>query len=246
MEFEIYVAIDLRAGNVVRLRTGDPAQQTLYFTHPRRAALCWLEQGARWLHVVNLDAAFGGDDAANRVALPKIASAARDCGAKVQYGGGMRTLEAIAWALDQGAARVVLGTAAAQNPGLVQEALARWGKEQIAAGLDARGGKLSVRGWTEDTPLSALDAARSLAGLGVRRLIYTDITRDGTGLGGNLAATAELARATQMAVIASGGYSSLAEIRAARAAGLAGVVLGRALYDGRLALRDCLAAAEGG
>lgn len=246
MEFEIYPAIDLRAGKVVRLRTGDPAQQTTYFTHPRRAAQGWLEQGAHWLHVVNLDAAFGLDDAANRAALPAIVSAAQASGAGIQFGGGLRTLEAIAWALEQGAARVVLGTAAAQDPALVREALARWGAERIAAGLDARGGKVSVRGWTEDTPLSVLDAARALADLGVKTLIYTDIARDGTGLGGNLTATAELARATQMAVIASGGFSSLAEIRAARAAGLAGVVLGRALYDGRLSLRDCLAAAEGG
>ncbi len=245
MEFEIYVAIDLRAGKVVRLRGGDPAQQTTYFTHPRRAALGWLEQGARWLHVVNLDAAFGGDDAANRAALPSIVSAAQTSGAKVQYGGGLRSLEAIAWALEQGAQRVVLGTAAVQDPALVREALARWGAERIAAGLDARDGKVSVRGWTEDTPLSALDAAGLLADLGVKTVIYTDIARDGAGLGGNLAATAELARTTRLAVIASGGYSSLEEVRAARSAGLAGVVLGRALYDGRLALRDCLAAAKG-
>lgn len=246
MEFEIYVAIDLRGGKVVRLRRGDPAQQTTYFADPAKAALGWLEQGARWLHVVDLDAAFGEDDAANRAVLPGLIAAAQTCGARIQFGGGMRTLEAITWALDQGAARVVLGTAVVANPALVQAALARWGGGRIAAGLDARGGRISVRGWTEDTPLDALDAACSLAGLGVQTLIYTDIARDGAGLGGNLAATAELARTSGLAVIASGGYSSLDEIRAARAAGLAGVVLGRALYDGRLALCDCLAAAKGG
>ncbi len=246
MEFEIYAAIDLRGGKVVRLRGGDPAQQTTYFADPLKAAQSWLEQGARWLHVVDLDAAFGEDNAANCAALPGLIAAAQIRGAKIQFGGGMRTPEAIARVLDQGATRVVLGTVVVANPALVQAALKRWGAERIAAGLDARGGKVSVRGWSEDTPLNAPDVALSLAGLGLRTLIYTDIARDGVGLGGNLAATAALARASGLAVIASGGFSTLGEIRAARAAGLAGVVLGRALYDGRLSLRDCLAAAEGG
>lgn len=246
MEFEIYAAIDLRGGKVVRLRGGDPARQTTYFADPLKAALGWLEQGARWLHVVDLDAAFGEDGAANRAALPGLIAAAQSRGAKIQFGGGLRTLEAIAGALEKGVTRVVLGTAVVSNPALVQAALARWGADRIAAGLDARGGKVSVRGWSEDTPLNAADVALSLAGLGLHTLIYTDIARDGAGLGGNLAATAELARTSGLAVIASGGYSSLDEIRAARSAGLAGVVLGRALYDGRLALRNCLAAAEGG
>jgi phosphoribosylformimino-5-aminoimidazole carboxamide ribotide isomerase len=246
MDFEIYVAIDLRGGKVVRLRTGDPAQQTTYSSDPRDMAQHWLKQGARWLHVVNLDAAFGEGDDANRLALLEILAEARGSAAKVQYGGGMRSPERIAWALEQGAARVVLGTAAVQNPVLVQESLARWGAEHVAAGLDARNGKLSVRGWAEDTSLDAREVARSLADCGLHTLIYTDIARDGTGLGGNLAATAELAHASGLEVIASGGYRSLAEVRAARNAGLAGVVLGHALYEGLISLTDCLAVAQGG
>jgi phosphoribosylformimino-5-aminoimidazole carboxamide ribotide isomerase len=243
--FTIYPALDLRHGQVVRLRTGDPAQQTAYFANPLIAAQKWLDQGARWLHVVNLDAAFSEDDRANQAAMMLVLKTAHSVGAKVQFGGGLRSLEQIAKVLDQGVDRAVLGTAAAQQPELVRQALQRWSAERIAAGVDARGGKVSVRGWAEDTSLGAAELARNLSVLGLRTLIYTDIARDGTGQGGNLSATAALAQESGLDVIASGGFSTLGELLSVKKAGLSGVILGRALYEGQLDLRACLEALEG-
>jgi phosphoribosylformimino-5-aminoimidazole carboxamide ribotide isomerase len=251
--FTLFPAIDLRKGQVVRLRTGDPAQQTIYFSNPAHAARTWLSQGAGWLHVVNLDAAFGEDDSANQAALVNILKAAQSAGARVQYGGGLRTFETLRRALEQGVDRAVLGTAAALQPDLVCQALQLWGAERIAAGLDAQHGKIRVRGWAETTSLEAATLAQNLAGLGLHTLIFTDIARDGTGQGGNLAATVALAQSSGLAVIASGGFTRLEELLEARQAGLAGVVLGRALYEppncegeGQLDLRACLAALEQG
>jgi phosphoribosylformimino-5-aminoimidazole carboxamide ribotide isomerase len=238
--FTLYPAIDLRHGQVVRLRTGDPAQQTIYSSNPGETTQTWLAQGALWLHVVNLDAALGEEDDANRTALSDILHVAKNAGAKVQYGGGLRSLESIAWALKQGVDRAVLGTAAALQPELVKQALENWGDEHIAAGVDARGGKVSVRGWAMDTSLEAPVVAQNLAKMGIQTLIYTDIARDGTGHGGNMAATVALARTSGLAVIASGGFGRQEELLEAQKAGLAGVILGRALYDGQLNLGDCL------
>jgi len=239
--FTLYPAIDLRNGQVVRLRTGDPAQQSTYSSDPAQVAAGWADQGARWLHVVNLDAAFGEDDRANRQALLGILQAVNPAEVQVQFGGGLRSLETISAALQQGVARVVLGTAAALQPELVSQALERFGAERIATGLDARRGLVSVRGWVEGTSLEALTLAKDLAGMGVRTLIYTDISRDGAGQGGNLAETVNLAAASRLEVIASGGFTRQEEVTQVRLAGLAGVILGRALYEGRLDLRACLA-----
>ena len=244
--FTLFPAIDLRNGQVVRLRKGDPAQETIYFSDPAKTAQNWISQGATWLHVVNLDAAFGVDDSANRAAVLSILKAAHSAGARVQFGGGLRTLEALRLAVDQGVDRVVLGTAAALQPDLVSQALELWGAERIAAGLDAQNGKVRVRGWVETTSLDSATLAQNLAGTGLRTLIFTDINRDGTGEGGNLAATVALAHSSGLAVIASGGFTRPEEILAVRDAGLAGVVLGRALYEGQLDLRACLAVLEQG
>jgi phosphoribosylformimino-5-aminoimidazole carboxamide ribotide isomerase len=244
--FTLFPAIDLRNGQVVRLRTGDPAQETIYFSDPARTAQIWLSQGAAWLHVVNLDAAFGEEDSANRSAVTSILKAAHSAGARVQFGGGLRSVEALRQALEQGVDRAVLGTAAALQPDLVKQALQIWGGERIAAGLDAQHGKVSVRGWAENTSIEAVSLAQDLAGLGLRTLIFTDIARDGTGEGGNLAATVALAQSSGLEVIASGGFTRLEELLAARKAGLRGVVLGRALYEKQLDLRACLAALEQG
>jgi phosphoribosylformimino-5-aminoimidazole carboxamide ribotide isomerase len=243
-QFTLYPAIDLRKGRVVRLRTGDPAQQIVYSMEPAHMAQKWIAAGAAWLHVVNLDAALGEDDSANQAALEDILKETAPAGVKVQLGGGLRSLEAIQAILDRGVERAILGTAAALQPELVYQALKQFGPERIAAGLDARSGLISVRGWAKDTPLKAVDLAAGLAKVGMRTLIFTDIARDGAGQGGNLEATRDLALASGLEVIASGGFTRLDELLAARQAGLAGMILGKALYEGQLDLQDCLKAVE--
>ena len=244
--FTLYPAIDLRKGRVVRLRTGDPAQQIVYSMEPTRMAQKWLASGAAWLHVVNLDAALGEDDFANQAALGEILQETAQAGVKVQLGGGLRSLEAIQSTLDRGVQRAVLGTAAALQPELVYQALKQFGAGRIAAGLDARSGWISVRGWAKDTPLRAVDLATDLAKMGMRTLIFTDIARDGAGQGGNLEATKELALASGLEVIAAGGFTLLDELLVARQAGLAGVILGKALYEDQLDLKACLNAVKEG
>ncbi len=241
--FILYPAIDLRQGQVVRLRQGDPRHQTVYASDPAQAAERWLHEGADWLHVVNLDGAFGQDDAANRAALQAILRVAAAHGAHVQFGGGLRSLDAAAQALDLGVARVVLGTLAARQPQAVAEALRRWGPERVAVGIDARDGRVQVSGWAEATDLDAVTFARRLAALGLRTVIFTDIRRDGLQTGLALEATVALQQASGLAVIASGGVATLDDIRAAKEAGLAGVIVGRALYEGAFTLAQALQAA---
>ena len=240
--FTIYPAIDLRQGQVVRLAQGDPTRQTVYGSDPGEAARRWLEAGARWLHVVNLDGAFEQPDLTNRQALQAILQAAGECvpGGMVQLGGGLRSLAAVEQALAAGVQRVVLGTAAVQAPELVTEAIRQFGRERLAAGLDAEQGRLKLRGWTEPSAVRAVEAARQLAELGVQIFIYTDIARDGVSRGLNLASTLEVAQASGGEVIASGGVRDLEDIRQARQAGLAGVIVGRALYEEAFRLEEAL------
>lgn len=233
-EFVIYPAIDLRQGKVVRLRQGDPQQQTVYGDDPAATARRWLEAGARWLHVVNLDGAFGEADSANRQALAEILQAASEYQAQVQFGGGMRSLADIDRALEIGVARAILGTLAAEHPEVLGSGVQRFGAQRLAAGLDARHGLVQVRGWVEGTSLQAVELARQMAALGLRWLIFTDVARDGVGSGLNLASTLELAHRSGLNVIASGGVNGLEDIRGARQAGLPGVIVGRALYEGKI------------
>lgn len=244
--FEIYPAIDLRKGQVVRLLGGDPGKQTTYSVDARQTAEKWIEQGAAWLHVVNLDAAFAEEDAPNRAALSRILQAARANGCRVQFGGGLRSLPAVNQVLSLGVERAVLGTLAARQPELLKRVLSAFGAEKIAVGLDAREGKVSVKGWQEDTALEAADFSRSLAAMGVRTVIHTDIGRDGAGKGGNLEETRRLAVESSLDFIASGGFSTLEEVLEARKTGLKGVILGRALYDGRIDFKACLQALREG
>jgi phosphoribosylformimino-5-aminoimidazole carboxamide ribotide isomerase len=232
--FTIFPAIDLRAGQVVRLKEGDPNREKRYSTDPSGTALRWMEAGAGWLHVVNLDGAFGEASSANYQALQAILVEARRNGVRVQFGGGLRSLESIRGALEAGADRVVLGTLIVEQPEVLAKALDLWGSERIAAGIDARDGRVQVRGWQHETPLLALDLARSLREQGLRWLIFTDIARDGLQTGLNLAATTALARESGLLVVASGGVSRIEEIRQAKDAGLAGVIVGRALYEGSI------------
>ena len=236
MSFVVYPAIDLRQGKVVRLREGDPAQLTAYSDDPVKTARHWLEAGASWLHVVNLDGAFGEGDSANRMALESILK----LGTQVQFGGGMRSLEAIENALDLGVTRVVLGTVAIENPELVMDALARFGPEQIAVGIDARDGLVQVRGWKNGTATPATDLALRMRTLGLTTAIFTDVSRDGMGRGLNIDSTRKLAEVSGLNVIASGGVHTIADVIAAKEAGLAGCIIGRALYEGTIDLKKSL------
>lgn len=233
-EFIGFPAIDLRGGQVVRLSEGDPERQTAYSSDPGATAERWLSAGARWVHVVNLDGAFGESDAANREALFTILRVAKKYQAKVQFGGGIRSGAAARQALEMGVGRVILGTLAVEQVEVVAELTKAWGSERVGASLDARGGLVQVRGWQEATDLRVLDAAKRLKENGLEWLVFTDIARDGLQSGINLTATVELAQVSGLRVIASGGVRGSEDVRAAREAGLAGIIAGRALYEGCL------------
>ncbi len=236
MTFTIYPAIDLRGGKVVRLKEGDPARLTAYSDDPAETARHWLGAGTSWLHVVNLDGAFGESDEANRSALQSILKT----GAQVQFGGGIRSLEAVGGALSLGVSRVILGTIAVEQPDVVAEALKKFGAERVAVGIDARGGIVRVRGWKEGSGITATDLARQMRRLGLRTVIFTDVSRDGLGSGLNIPSTRALAEASGLDVIASGGVHTLDDVIAARKANLAGAIIGRALYEGTIDLKEAI------
>ncbi|MBL8153511.1 MAG: 1-(5-phosphoribosyl)-5-[(5-phosphoribosylamino)methylideneamino]imidazole-4-carboxamide isomerase [Anaerolineae bacterium] len=237
----IYPAIDLRGGQVVRLKEGDPSRQTIFSDDPLATARAWIDQGAAWIHMVNLDGAFAS---ANQNGL--VLEAVARLGTPVQFGGGLRSLPDIDEAIQRGASRVVLGTAAVQNPDLVRDVVAQYGTERVCVALDARDGKVATHGWQQTAELTPLELGRQMAALGVRHALYTDVSRDGGLQGVNIAATVELAEATGLQVIASGGVSTLDDIRALAASGkVAGAVIGMALYEKRFSLRDAATAAGG-
>ncbi len=218
--FTIYPAIDLRAGKVVRLKEGDPTRMTTYGDHPAETARHWLSMGAGWLHVVNLDGAFGEQDHANRAALESILSVAQEYDACVQFGGGMRSLESLERVIALGVNRAVLGTIAIEHPDVVAAALQRFGADQIAVGIDARDGLVRVRGWKDESGVAAEALALQMRGLGLRTIIFTDISRDGLGRGLNISSTRQLAKVSGLDVIASGGVHTLDDVHAAHDAGL--------------------------
>lgn len=234
--WDVYPAIDLRGGQVVRLRQGDPKRETAYAEDPAGAARRWKASGATWVHVVNLDGAFGEEGAANLAALERILAV----GVRVQFGGGLRNLGGLRTVLGLGVQRAVIGTAAVESPELVEAALDDFGPERIAVGIDARGGRVRTRGWQEATSVTPGDLGRTWASKGVRWLIFTDVARDGMGSGLNVAATARLAEATGLHVIASGGVRSLADVTSTFEAGLSGIIIGRALYEGQVDLAKAL------
>jgi phosphoribosylformimino-5-aminoimidazole carboxamide ribotide isomerase len=240
MSFTVYPAIDLRAGKVVRLKEGDPERMTAYSDDPAQTARHWLEAGARWLHVVNLDGAFGENEMANRAALRDVLKMVADFDAKVQFGGGIRSLDAMLEALDLGVQRVILGTIAAEQPEIVGEAIQIFGPKKIVVGLDARDGLVRVRGWKEDSGMPAVDLARRLKTFGLQTIIFTDIRRDGLGSGLNIEASRALAEAACLEVIASGGVHIIDDVIAARETGLSGAIIGRALYEGTIELEEAL------
>ncbi|HTX91257.1 MAG TPA: 1-(5-phosphoribosyl)-5-[(5-phosphoribosylamino)methylideneamino] imidazole-4-carboxamide isomerase [Anaerolineales bacterium] len=235
-DFTVFPAIDLRGGKVVRLAQGDPSRQTTYGDDPRDWAERWKAEGAVWLHVVNLDGAFGEDSRSNLLALERILST----GLKVEFGGGMRDESSIESALDLGVGRVFLGTAAVRNPQLVDRALAAWGPVRLAGDIGARDGKVVVKGWQESTPLTILEVGRRFRAQGLERCVLTDVSRDGIGSGANLESAMELQSATGLKVVASGGVGRVEEVRQAQQAGLAGIIVGRALYEGKVVLKECM------
>ena len=239
--FTIYPAIDLRAGQVVRLQEGDPGRQTKYSNDPAETARHWLEAGARWLHIVNLDGAFGESDLANQTALGRILDITTNAGTRIQFGGGVRSMNTIKRLLDLGVHRVILGTIAVERPQLVDDALREFSAESIAVGIDARDGLVRVRGWQAKSEVQATDLALQMRNLGMRTLVFTDISRDGLGSGLNISSTRALADTSGLNVIASGGVHTLNDVVAAREAKLAGVIIGRALYEGTIDLKEALA-----
>jgi len=234
----LYPAIDLKDGQCVRLLRGEMEAATVFGDDPAAQARAFAAAGAEWLHLVDLNGAFAGRPV-NRDAVETILGAV---GIPVQLGGGIRDMEtARAW-IEAGVSRVILGTAAVEDPGFVRAA-ARTFPDRVAVGLDARGGKVATRGWAETTDMEATELARAFEDAGVAAIIYTDIDRDGAMAGPNVAATEALARAVSIPVIASGGVSSLADLEALRATGvIAGAISGRALYDGAIDLEAALAA----
>lgn len=238
---QLYPAIDLRQGRVVRLAQGEAGRETAYHGDPVAVAEAFVQAGARWLHVVDLDRAFG--TGSNMPLIRRVVEAVRGR-ARVQTGGGIRSLAALEEVLELGVDRVVLGTALVREPALVPAALARAGNERIAVGLDARGGRIAIRGWTETTDLLLEQVALQVRDQGVVRVVYTDVARDGM-LGGPDLAGAGALGALGFRVILSGGIASLDDLRAARAAGLEGAIVGRALYEGRFGLAEALEAVGG-
>ena len=238
----LYPAIDLKDGACVRLRRGDMDQATVFNDSPGAQAAAFASEGCEWIHVVDLNGAFAGE-AANAAAVDDILDAVD---VPVQLGGGIRTMEAARHWLDRGVARVILGTAAVKNPALVRDACREW-PGRVAVGMDARDGFVAVEGWAEQSDITAVSMAEQFADAGVAAIIYTDIDRDGMMGGANVMATAALARATDIPVIASGGVSSLDDLLELQAQGdIAGAISGRALYDGRIDLKQAIKALKTG
>ena len=233
-----YPAIDLKDGACVRLLRGRMEDATVFNADPTAQAQDFEQQGAEWLHLVDLNGAFAGTPV-NDGAVTALVKAV---GLPVQLGGGVRDRKTIDLWLERGIRRVVLGTAAARDPALVRSA-ARAYPGQIAVGIDARGGMVAVEGWAETTELSALDLAQRYQDAGVAAIIFTDIDLDGAMQGPNVTATAEMAEATAIPVIASGGVSSMADLQALKDSGapLDGVISGRAVYDGKIGVAEAVA-----
>jgi phosphoribosylformimino-5-aminoimidazole carboxamide ribotide isomerase len=238
----LYPAIDLKDGNCVRLYKGEMDQATVFSDNPAAQALEFQKAGCEWLHLVDLNGAFAGEP----VNAEPVEAILKACNIPAQLGGGIRDIATIERWLDKGLARVILGTVAVRNPDLVKEA-ARLFPNQVAVGIDARDGMVAVEGWAETTDVTALDLAKKFEDAGVAAIIYTDIDRDGAMQGPNVAATAALANAVSIPVIASGGVSSMEDLKALKACGapLNGAISGRALYDGAIDVAEAAAYLKG-
>jgi len=232
----LYPAIDLKDGQAVRLVHGDMEQSTVFNDDPAAQAMEFVNAGCEWLHLVDLNGAFAGEP----VNAAPVEAILKTCKVPTQLGGGIREMATIEAWLDKGLSRVILGTVAVENPDLVREA-ARAFPNQVAVGIDARNGRVATKGWAEETDVMVTDLAKSFEDVGVAAIIYTDIMRDGAMGGPNVEATEALARAVSIPVIASGGVSSLDDLKALKATNIiSGAISGRALYDGAIDLSEAL------
>jgi phosphoribosylformimino-5-aminoimidazole carboxamide ribotide isomerase len=232
----LYPAIDLKDGNAVRLVHGDMDQTTVFNEDPAAQARSFVDAGCEWLHLVDLNGAFAGEP----INAAPVEAILKACKVPTQLGGGIRDMATIERWLDRGLTRVILGTVAVENPDLVRQA-AKAFPNQVAVGLDARNGKVATRGWAEETDVMVIDLAKSFEDAGIAAIIYTDILRDGAMKGPNIDATAALARAVDIPVIASGGVSSLADLAALKNTDvISGAISGRALYDGAIDLKEAM------
>ena len=237
---EVIPSIDLKEGRCVRLYQGDYQRETVFSDDPLAVAQSWQDQGAVRLHLVDLDGALAGS-LANFEAISAIV---RRLTIHVQVGGGIRDADSARRGMDAGAARLVIGTAAVEDPSLVERLCGDYGSESVVVALDARNGMVSINGWVEQTSATATDLARQMAGMGIVRVLYTDISRDGTMTEPNFSANEELVRTSGLAVLASGGIACLDHIHRLSATGVEGGIIGRAFYDGTLDLREATEAAS--
>jgi phosphoribosylformimino-5-aminoimidazole carboxamide ribotide isomerase len=240
----IFPAIDLKDGKCVRLYQGKMDEVTVFSDNPVEMALNWQEQGATYLHLIDLNGAFAGSPQNARV----ISQIVQSLTIPIQVGGGIRNMETIDRLLGEGVARVILGTSAVTNPELVEQACAKYG-EQIVLGLDAKNGLVAIDGWEKESSKDFLDLAYEMKDLGIQRIIFTDTSLDGTLQGPNLTSTKELAEKTGLKIIASGGVSSLDDIKnilELEKSGVEGVIVGIALYRGNFKLEEALALAQRG
>lgn len=232
----LFPAIDLMGGQVVRLRQGKPDQKTVYPAPPLAHARRWQDEGADWIHIVDLDAAFSGVHANLEIvrSITKLLT-------PVQLGGGMRSPEAVRNALEAGVSRVVIGTRAVESLSFVTEMVAEFGAEKVAVGIDAKDGMVSIKGWTEASSVDALELAKQVEQAGVKTIIYTDIATDGMMAGPNYKGLERMLGAVRCQLIASGGVSSLADLqRLAQYSRIHGAIIGKALYDNAIRLHDAV------
>ena len=231
---QIYPAVDIKNGKCVRLKQGNFDNVTIYEQNPVKAAQNWIEQGATYLHIVDLDGAKQGNSENEKI----IADIVKLSDVPVQTGGGVRSLEDIERKLSKGVSRVILGTIAVKQQELVQKAVQKFGADKIVVGIDAKQGKVAIAGWEEVSNISALELCFTMKKYGVKTIIYTDIAKDGMMSGVNLESTKEMIQKTGMNIIASGGISSMQDLENVQSINASGVIVGKALYQGALHLKD--------
>ncbi|QGT98819.1 Phosphoribosylformimino-5-aminoimidazole carboxamide ribotide isomerase [Candidatus Syntrophocurvum alkaliphilum] len=239
----IFPAIDLKEGQCVRLVQGNKDNKTVYSDSPADVALSFQNQGAEWLHVVDLDGAFSGNPT-NRNAIIRIAETIN---IPFQVGGGLRTSEDVEKTLSIGASRVIIGTKAVSSPEFVKELLDKFGPEKIVLGLDAKDGMVAIEGWVETSKLSAFEFGLQMKELGIQTAVYTDVSRDGLLKGPNIESIEKMALETRLHIIASGGVTStenIKDLKHIESLGVSGAIIGKALYDGKISLADALKAAK--